>query len=460
MLSFLYLIASICFIFALKGLSSPKSARFGNMLGMLGMIIAITATYFHPTISGNLLISLGIGIGAVIGIYIATHISITNMPQLIAAFHSLVGLGVVVVVCSAILSPESFYISHVGQIPLPNRIEIGLSVMIGAITLTGSLTAFAKLQGIISHTQGRLPAHLIIFLGVSLITLLCVIGFCQTSSLGFFLLIIFFSLLLGLILILPIGGAEMPIMISMLNSYSGWSISGIGFTLNQHHLIMTGALIGASGVMLSYLMCKKMNRSLWHVLFGNFASEPSLLPHLQEERAVKAGSPEDAAFLMKNAHSIIIIPGYGMAVAQAHHALKEMVTQLEKHQVAVKYAIHPVAGRMPGHMNVLLAEANVSYEQVFALEDINRDFITSDIAFVIGANDVTNPAAKNDPSSPLYGMPILEAGMARTVIFVKRSMNTGYAGIENELFYQDNTMMLFGDAKHVTEAIIKALNIV
>ena len=460
-LSLCYLVASVCFILALKGLSSPKSAQAGNFYGIAGMVLAVLATLASPGMTTYGLSILGVVAGGAIGAGIARRIEMTALPQLVAAFHSLVGLAAVFVAVAAFSHPEAFGIGQKGAIPVASLLEMFLGVAIGAITFTGSLVAFAKLQGLVSGKPLVFPMqHLLnAFLGGVLILL--GILFITTHSAFLFFLIILLSFALGLLLILPIGGADMPVVVSMLNSYSGWAAAGIGFTLNNHLLIITGALVGASGAILSYIMCKGMNRSILNVILGGFGADSgasSRSEALVEQRPVKSGSPEDAAFIMSNAKSVIIIPGYGMAVAQAQHALREMADELKKKGVQVRYAIHPVAGRMPGHMNVLLAEANVPYEDVLELEEINRDFTVTDVAFVIGANDVTNPLAKTDPSSPIYGMPVLDAERAKTILFVKRSMAAGYSGVDNELFYRDNTMMLFGDAKKVCEAIVKSLD--
>ncbi len=458
-LALCYLIASVCFILSLKGLSSPKTARQGNTLGIVGMVLAMGATVGSSGVHDYSLIILGILLGGAIGAGIAKRIQMTALPQLVAAFHSLVGLAAVFVALAAFSHPEAFGIAHGDVIHAGSLIEMCLGVIIGAITFTGSVVAFAKLQGILGGKPLVFPMqHLLnAFLGVMLLILGCV--FVATQSTAVLGLIIILSFALGFLLILPIGGADMPVVVSMLNSYSGWAAAGIGFTLNNNLLIITGALVGASGAILSYIMCKGMNRSIINVILGGFGggSAATTATAALEQRPVKSGSAEDAAFIMSNAKSVIIVPGYGMAVAQAQHALREMSDLLKAKGVQVRYAIHPVAGRMPGHMNVLLAEANVAYEDVLELEEINRDFPTTDVAFVIGANDVTNPLAKTDPTSPIYGMPILDVERAKTVLFIKRSMAAGYSGVDNELFYRDNTMMLFGDAKKVCEEVVKSI---
>ena len=457
----LYLASGVLFIMALRGLSHPETSRRGNFLGMAGMGIAILTTLFlaGPSFGRWILIVAGLAIGGGFGAFVARKIAMTAMPQLVAAFHSLVGLAAVMVAAAALNAPSSFGIGEVGQIHGASLVEMSLGVAIGAITFSGSIIAFLKLDGRMSGKPIMLPArHLInIVLAVALVIL--VVMFVRTESQFLFWVITLLSFVLGMLIIIPIGGADMPVVVSMLNSYSGWAAAGIGFTLSNMALIITGALVGSSGAILSYIMCKGMNRSFISVILGGFGGETAAAGGADDsDKTVKQGSAEDAAFLMKNASKVIIVPGYGMAVAQAQHALREMADQLKEAGVEVKYAIHPVAGRMPGHMNVLLAEANVPYDEVFELEDINSEFAQADVAFVIGANDVTNPAAKTDPQSPIYGMPILDVENAGTVLFVKRGMGSGYAGVENELFFRDNTMMLFSDAKKMVENIVKALD--
>jgi len=456
----LYLVAGALFILALRGLSSPASSRQGNRLGMIGMAIAILTTLAVTGPSDWLswvLIIAGLAIGGAIGTVVARRIAMTAMPQLVAAFHSLVGLAAVCVAAAALYAPAAFGIFEGGRIRAESLIEMSIGVAIGAFTFTGSVIAFLKLNGNMSGKPIMLPSRhaLHIILGLVLIALIAT--FFVTSEPLWFWLITAVALLLGVLMIIPIGGADMPVVISMLNSYSGWAAAGIGFTLGNTALIITGALVGSSGAILSYIMCHAMNRSFISVILGGFGGDSAAAAGEEETRPVKQGSAEDAAFMMKNAGKVIIVPGYGMAVAQAQHALREMADLLKAEGVTVKYAIHPVAGRMPGHMNVLLAEANVPYDEVFELEDINSEFAQTDVAFVIGANDVTNPAAKTDKSSPIYGMPVLNVEDAGTVLFIKRGMSAGYAGVQNELFFRDNTMMLFGDAKKMTEEIVKAM---
>jgi NAD(P) transhydrogenase subunit beta len=457
----LYLVAGVLFILALRGLSSPASSRRGNTFGMVGMTIAIVTTLAVSGISDAVswvLIIGGIALGGGIGAVMARTVKMTDMPQLVAAFHSLVGLAAVFVAAGALYAPEAFAIGEVGHIHTQALIEMSIGVAIGAFTFTGSVIAFAKLNGNMSGKPIILPMRhaLHLILGVVLIAL--VAWFAMTGQVWLFWAITVLALVLGGLMIIPIGGADMPVVVSMLNSYSGWAAAGIGFTLGNTALIVTGALVGSSGAILSYIMCKAMNRSFISVILGGFGGDDAAAASGEEEtRPVKQGSADDAAFMMKNASKVIIVPGYGMAVSQAQHALREMTDLLKREGVEIKFAIHPVAGRMPGHMNVLLAEANVPYDEVFELEDINSEFAQSDVAFVIGANDVTNPAAKTDKTSPIYGMPVLNVEDAGTVLFIKRGMAAGYAGVQNELFFRDNTMMLFGDAKKMTEDIVKAL---
>ena len=457
----LYLASAILFILSLRGLSSPVTSQRGNLFGMIGMAIAIATTLaLSPpaSIGGWLLVVLGVAIGGGGGAVIARRVPMTAMPQLVAAFHSLVGLAAVLVAAAALYAPRAFDIGAPGLIHRSSLVEMAIGVAIGAITFTGSIIAFLKLDGRMSGAPIMLPMRHVINLALAGLLVLLIAVFVATESVAAFWLITLTAFALGVLLIVPIGGADMPVVISMLNSYSGWAAAGIGFTLGNSALIITGALVGSSGAILSYIMCKGMNRSFISVILGGFGGETAGGPAgATEARPVKQGSAEDAAFIMKNASKVIVVPGYGMAVAQAQHALREMADQLKKEGVEVKYAIHPVAGRMPGHMNVLLAEANVPYDEVFELEDINSEFATADVAYVIGANDVTNPSAKTDPKSPIYGMPVLDVEKAKTVLFVKRGMGSGYAGVENELFFRDNTMMLFGDAKKMTESIVKSL---
>jgi H+-translocating NAD(P) transhydrogenase subunit beta len=454
-----YLVSAVLFILALRGLSHPTTSRQGNMYGMIGMGIAILTTLIlaGPSFGGFALIVLGIAIGGGAGAFIAQRIPMTAMPQLVAAFHSLVGLAAVLVAAAALYSPSSFGIGVVGAISAVALIEMSLGVAIGAITFTGSIIAFLKLDGRMSGKPIMLPGRHVINAGLAAAIVLLIAVLVGTESHFVFWLIVIAALALGVLIIIPIGGADMPVVVSMLNSYSGWAAAGIGFTLGNLALIVTGALVGSSGAILSYIMCKGMNRSFISVILGGFGGETAAAADDGIDRTIKQGSADDAAFLMSNASKVIIVPGYGMAVAQAQHALREMADTLKEKGVEVKYAIHPVAGRMPGHMNVLLAEANVPYDEVFELEDINSEFSQADVAYVIGANDVTNPAARDDPSSPIFGMPILDVDKAKTCLFVKRSLGSGYAGIDNTLFYKDGTMMLLADAKKMTEDIVKAL---
>jgi NAD(P) transhydrogenase subunit beta len=455
----LYLVSSILFILALRGLSSPLTARQGNLFGVVGMVIAIGTTLAMPGVLSYGTIFIAALIGGTVGTVIALKIQMTALPQLVAGFHSLVGLAAVLVASAAFLMPEAYGLGVPGEIPTASLIEMSLGTIIGAVTFTGSIIAFGKLQGLITGKPLTFPGqHLVnLAIGISLVAL--VFWFTNGQWGLTFALIVILSLALGFLLILPIGGADMPVVISMLNSYSGWAACGIGFTLGNFALIITGALVGSSGAILSYIMCKGMNRSFHSVILGGFGGEASADALADDtDRTVKSGSADDAAFIMSNASSVIIVPGYGMAVAQAQHALREMADMLKARDVTIRYAVHPVAGRMPGHMNVLLAEANVPYDEVMELDEINRDFAATDVAFVIGANDVTNPSAKTDTSSPIYGMPVLDVERAATVLFVKRTMASGYAGVENPLFFRDNTMMLFDDAKKMCENIIKALD--
>lgn len=456
----LYLVAGVLFIMALRGLSSPATSRQGNLFGMLGMAIAIGTTLAAHPPAGNsawILVALGMGIGGGIGAVIARRVPMTSMPELVAAFHSLVGMAAVLVAAGALYAPAAFGIGSVGHIHAGSLVEMSLGTAIGAITFTGSVIAFLKLSGRMSGAPIILPFRHLINIALAAAIVLLIWWFARTESYIAFWLLALASFAFGVLIIIPIGGADMPVVISMLNSYSGWAAAGIGFTLGNSALIITGALVGSSGAILSYIMCKGMNRSFISVILGGFGGEVAAAAGAAEQRPVKIGSAEDAAYIMKNASKVIVVPGYGMAVAQAQHALREMADHLKKEGVEVKYAIHPVAGRMPGHMNVLLAEANVPYDEVFELEDINSEFAQADIAFVIGANDVTNPAAEEDKSSPIYGMPVLQVWKAGTVMFVKRSLASGYAGIDNPLFYRDNTMMLLGDAKKMSESIVKAM---
>ena len=460
----LYLISGIFFILSLRGLSSPETSRTGNIFGMTGMLIAITSTLlglesFEILLSNIEFIIVPLLLGAVVGGFVAARIAMTAMPQLVAGFHSLVGLAAVLIAVAAFYNPSAFGIGEFGAIKTASLIEMSLGVSIGAITFTGSCIAFLKLQGLMTGSpitfKGQHFFNLL--LGISIVVGIAFLVREQTTN--YFWIVVILSLLIGFLIIIPIGGADMPVVVSMLNSYSGWAAAGIGFTLENTALIITGALVGSSGAILSYIMCKGMNRSFFNVILGGFGGDESAQQTQQKtSKPVKQAGADDAAFLMKNASSVIIVPGYGMAVAQAQHALREMCDKLKDNGVKVSYAIHPVAGRMPGHMNVLLAEANVPYDEVFELESINSDFSNTDVAFVIGANDVTNPAAKTDPQSPIYGMPILDVENAKSVLFVKRGMAAGYAGVDNELFFKDNTLMLFSDAKKMVEEISKALD--
>lgn len=462
--SLAYLVAAVLFILALRGLSNPTTSKQGNQFGMVGMGIAVLATLAQRGMSGSgfALIALAIAIGGTVGVVVARRIQMTALPQLVAAFHSLVGLAAVFVAAAALNAPVAFNIGTPGHIHAQSLIEMSLGLAIGAVTFSGSLIAFAKLQGTMKGAPIQFPRQhqLNAVLGILLVVL--VIVFVTGGSQVVFWLIALLALTLGFLIIIPIGGADMPVVVSMLNSYSGWAACGIGFTIQNLALIITGALVGASGAILSYIMCKGMNRSIWNVLLGGWGTDTggvaAAVGGPGGDRAVRAGNAEDAAFIMKNASKIIIVPGYGMAVAQAQHSLREMADELKREGVEVKYAIHPVAGRMPGHMNVLLAEAQVPYDDVFELDQVNSEFSTADVVYVIGANDVTNPAAKTDPKSAIYGMPILDVDKAKTVLFVKRSMASGYAGVDNELFFRPNTMMLFGDAKKMTDEIVKALD--
>jgi len=460
LVALLYLASAVLFIMALRGLSSPETSRQGNLLGIIGMTLAVGTTLAsHPPagIGAWILVIGGIAVGGGIGATIARRVPMTAMPELVAAFHSLVGLAAVLVAAAAYYSPQAFGIGQPGAIFMGSLVEMSLGAAIGALTFTGSIIAFAKLSGRMSGAPILLPGRHVINIVLGLALIFFIYGLVVSQSQIDFWLVVVIALILGVLIIVPIGGADMPVVISMLNSYSGWAAAGIGFTLGNSALIITGALVGSSGAILSYIMCKGMNRSFISVILGGFGGEVAAAGGAAEQRPVKLGSAEDAAYIMKNAQKVIIVPGYGMAVAQAQHALREMADHLKKEGVEVKYAIHPVAGRMPGHMNVLLAEANVPYDEVFELEDINSEFPQADVAFVIGANDVTNPAAEEDKTSPIYGMPVLQVWKAGTVFFIKRSLASGYAGIDNPLFYRDNTMMLLGDAKKMTESIVKAM---
>ncbi len=458
LINFSYLICAILFILSLYFLSSPKTSRIGNYCGISGMALAIITTLSLPQIHNLDLIILAIAIGGAIGYFIAKKVQMTAMPQLVAGFHSLVGLSAVFIASSALLLPESFGIIENNKIKTASLIEMALGVAIGAITFTGSIVAFLKLNGNMKSTFKIFKSPKLAAKILGVLSIILIISFIITGSKTIFLALTIFAFFIGFVLIAPVGGADMPVVVSMLNSYSGWAAVGIGFTLNNNLLVITGALVGASGAILSYIMCKAMNRSIINVIFSGFNENiESAQDSNKEQRPIKQASAEDAAFMIKSSESVIIVPGYGMAVAGAQHAVAELVEKLEAEEIQVKFAIHPVAGRMPGHMNVLLAEANIDYEKVFELEEINGEFKSTDIVIVIGANDITNPAAKTDKASPIYGMPILDVGNAGTVFFIKRSMGVGYAGVENELFFKDNTLMIFGDAKKVAENIVKNL---
>ncbi len=457
----LYLVSGILFILALRGLSSPATSRQGNRFGMVGMGLAVLTTLlYRPPADGFawLLVVAGIAIGGGIGAWKARSVRMTDMPQLVALFHALVGLAAVMAAAGALYAPQAFGIGVPGDIHGQSLVEMSLGAAIGALTFTGSIIAFLKLDGRMSGKPIMLPSRHLINIALAVLLVVLIVVFVDSTSTVAFWCIVLTALALGVLIIVPIGGADMPVVVSMLNSYSGWAAAGIGFTLGNLALIITGALVGSSGAILSYIMCKGMNRSFVSVILGGFGGETAAASGTVETRPVRQGSAEDAAYIMKNASKVIIVPGYGMAVAQAQHALREMADVLKKEGVDVKYAIHPVAGRMPGHMNVLLAEANVPYDEVFELEDINSEFAQADVAFVIGANDVTNPSAKTDKASPIYGMPVLDVEKAKTVLFIKRGMGSGYAGVENELFFRDNTMMLFADAKKMVDTIIKNLD--
>ena len=454
-----YLVSGILFIMALRGLSSPVSSCRGNVFGMIGMTIAVLTTIVSPAVTNYVWIIVALIIGGTIGTVIARRIPMTAMPQLVAAFHSLVGLAAVLVAAAAFYNPEPYGILNAaGELKIGSRIEMALGVVIGAITFSGSIIAFAKLQELMTGNPITFPGQHPLNALIGLVIVVAIVLFTIDVDPTWFWVMTILALVIGFLLIIPIGGADMPVVVSMLNSYSGWAAAGIGFTLENTALIIVGALVGSSGAILSYIMCKGMNRSFFNVILGGFGGDSAASAATRSDKPVKAGSADDAAFIMKNAGKVVIVPGYGMAVAQAQHALREMADKLKEEGVEVVYAIHPVAGRMPGHMNVLLAEANVPYDEVFELEEVNSSFQTADVAFVIGANDVTNPAARDDPQSSIYGMPILDVDKAKTVLFVKRSLSPGYAGIDNELFYADNTMMLFADAKGCCEEIVRAID--
>lgn len=461
-ITILYLISSVFFILSLRGLSSPRLARQGNMFGMIAMIIVITATLLLPNIQNYMYILISLVIGGLIGWLVAYKTDMKQLPQLIAIFHSLVGLAAAVIAVTVFYAPDAFAVGHYGNIHFSSLIEMSLGLLIGIVTFAGSLIAFLKLQGIMSGKPIVLPTHNILNLTLFFLLVAFIVLLCITNSDIFLWSICICGFVFGILLIIPIGGADMPVVVSMLNSYSGWATAGIGFTLKNPVLVIVGAIVGASGAILSYIMCKGMNRSIFNVIFGSTlsSSSQSNVANLNSsiDKSYKSGSGEDAAFMMKNSNSVIIVPGYGMAVSGAQHVLKEMTNKLKAAGVSVKYAIHPVAGRMPGHMNVLLAEAGIPYEDVFEMDTINNEFATTDIVYVIGANDVTNPAAKTDPNSPIYGMPVLDVIKAKTIFFIKRSMGAGYSGIDNELFYNEKTVMLLGDAKAVTESVVSALD--
>lgn len=461
LIEILYLVSAVCFIFSLKGLSSPKTARKGSLIGILGMLIALFATFSLPDFYHKIPLLITVALGGIAGGYVARKIPMTSMPELVAGFHSFVGLAAVFVAFAALLLPANFGIAdQQGGGAILARVEMSLGAAIGALTFSGSIIAFGKLQGFIDSKPLKFAGQQYVCLITSILLITIMIYFAQNQSIFLFSWIIIVALIVGVLLIVPIGGADMPVVVSMLNSYSGWAAAGIGFTLGNSLLIITGALVGASGAILSYIMCKAMNRSLLNVIFGAFKSSGKALAKAEhDERQVKISSPEDAAYQLEHTDSVIIVPGYGMAVAQSQHAIKEMVDHLKKKGIKVRFAIHPVAGRMPGHMNVLLAEANIDYDDVFELDEINNDLASTNIVLVVGANDVTNPAAKSDPNSPIFGMPILDVASAKTIFFIKRSMASGYAGIQNELFFQDNTLMLFGDAKKVIEDIVKSFDV-
>ena len=455
---FAYLISAVCFIMALRGLSSPETARKGNALGVIGMVIAVVTALISPTVISFGMIVLGVLIGGSIGTVVALRIKMTSLPELVAAFHSLVGLAAVFVAAAAFYNPEAYGLGAVGAIEAGSLVEMSLGMAIGAITFSGSVIAFAKLKGVMTGNPIVFPGQHPLNAALAIVMVLLIVWFVATESYSAFWALAALTFVLGFMIIIPIGGADMPVVVSMLNSYSGWAACGIGFTLGNPALVITGALVGSSGAILSYIMCKGMNRSIINVMLGGFGGEVlGPVGAGAKDRAVKSGSAEDAAFIMKNANKVIIIPGYGMAVAQAQHALREMADKLKAEGVEVAYAIHPVAGRMPGHMNVLLAEANVPYDEVFEMDEINHEFSAADVAFVIGANDITNPKAKTDSDCEIYGMPILDVEKAQTTLFLKRSLASGYAGLDNPLFFADKTMMLFGDAKKMSEQIVQAL---